>query len=450
VHLDLDNTRYVYGANYYINEDSSGSIYEEGVEAEIPNIPVGESRMVTFEILDFLPRLPPGKYMIPIDYIASYYDDGSTGGASGQRTVGHWTSMGYWDHRNIMRDREYPEDKNSEYQPFLLIEILQDPDGPMINAFVDSGYNQPPGTVNGRFRLFIENYEMYEFRHLIYTIHTDDGSPFERPFSNDNDTDNGTLEPVLRAGLYESSGTSTQSDSFYFYANIRKDAPPGLNYFKVDMEGFTEFGNPFQKTLIAYIQISALEPKFQPMTVVVDNILADRTVEVTVEVLNIGLGGAINLTCFFVSSSTGYVSTDLPTEIGNIMPGEVFFYTFHVKPESESRYFNGNYYGYVYFSYYDEMGEFDELMSGSNMQVRYDIYDKLPDIRVLKVESDLVDRGDEFDVVVTIMNVGGSGTSNLKVLLPYNSAQFIIETPNRTSRTWKPEKRCPSRSQWRP
>jgi hypothetical protein len=111
------------------------------------------------------------------------------------------------------------------------------------------------------------------------------------------------------------------------------------------------------------------------------------------------------------------------------MPGDVFFYTFHVKPESENRYFNGNYYGYVYFSYYDEMGEFDELMSGSNMQVRYDIYDKLPDIRVLKVESDLVDRGDEFDVIVTIMNVGGSEATNLKVLLPYNSAQFIVENP---------------------
>ncbi len=421
VHLDLDNTDYIYGGNYYINEDFSGNIYQEGVEETIESVPVGGSRTVTFETLEFLPRLPPGKYRIPIDYIATYYNNGSTGDSSGLRTVGHWTSKGYYDHRNILWDRDYPEDKNSERQPYLLIEILPEPDGPMIMSYVDSGYNEPPGTINDRFRLRVENFEMYDFHNLMYTIHTDDGSPFLRPFTNENDTENNTLEPVLRTNLYDSN-----SDSFYFYASIRKDAPPGLNYFKVDVEGYTEFGIPFSKTMVAYIQVASLQPRFQPISVEVGDILADRTVEVTVEILNVGLGGAINLTCYFVSSSSGFVSTELPMEIGTVMAGERFFFTFRVKPESERRYFNGNYYGYVYFSYYDEMGEFDELMSGNHMQVRYDIYDKLPDIRVLKVDAPLVDRGDEFDVTVTIMNVGGSTASNVRVLLPYNSAQFTV------------------------
>jgi hypothetical protein len=427
VHLDLDNTRYVDGTNYFINEDSGGGVWEEGIEKTIASIPAGESRSVTFGMLEFLPRLPPGKYKIPIDYIATYYDNGSTGEEVAHKTVGHWTSKGYFQHRNILWDREYPEDKNSEHQPFLLIEILPDSDGPMIMSYVDSGYNEPPGTVNDQFRLRVENFEMYSFTNLIYTIHTDDGSPFTRPFSDMNDTGNGTLEPILRAGLSASSGTSTSSDSFYFYANIRMDASPGISYFKVDVEGYDSFGQPFAKTMVAYIQISSHQPRFQPVNVEVSDIMEDRTVEITVEVINMGLGGARNLTCYFISSNTGYVATDLPEEFGDVMPGGMFTYTFHVKPESERRYFNGNYYGYVHFSYFDDLGEFDELLSGSNMQVRYDIYDKLPDIRVLKVDAPLVEQGKEFDVTVTIMNIGGSTASDLSVLLPYNSAQFDIE-----------------------
>ena len=428
IRLDLDNTRYIDGTSYYINEDSNGNDYQEGIEVEFESIPVDGTVQVAFETVNFLPRLPPGIYKVPVDYMGYYTDDGSTGGSPREVMTGGWNDIGLYDHRTIMRNTVYPEDKNSDFYQYILIRILDDPEGPLLSGYIDSGYNQYPGTVNAYMRLRIENYEMYEFKNLIYHIHTDMGSPFTRPNSNSNDSGFTTLEPILRAGLYESSSYNTQSDSFYFYANIREDAAPGINYFYVDIEGQNEYNQPFNKTILAYITIRSNQPRFEVLSVEVGDLLEDRSVAVTVDVINVGLGGARNLTVFFKSSNTGYNGVDAPSEVGNVVREGTFSYTFHFKPESETRYFNGNYNGYLYFSYYDDLGDFEELMSGNSLYVKFDIYDKLPDLKIIKVDAPLVDRGDTFEVQVTVMNVGGSATNGLKVMIPYNSAQFSILT----------------------
>lgn len=106
--------------------------------------------------------------------------------------------------------------------------------------------------------------------------------------------------------------------------------------------------------------------------------------------------------------------------------GETFFYTLKIRPDGDRRYFDGSYTGTVYFAYYDDIGTYDEMFSGNSISIRFDIYDKLPDIRIINVDAPLVDRSKEFDVDITIMNYGGSTASNLKVLLPYDSNQFQI------------------------
>lgn len=431
VKLDLDNTRYIDGSEYVINEGSYGGLEEENIEVEIEDVPVGESRTVNFNGLNFLQRIPPGLYKIPLDYSAYYDDDGSTGNSASKVRAGYWETNSLYSHRDIMRDRTYPEDTNSNYRPYILIEILPDPSGPLLTGRIDSGYNQDPGNINVRMSLRVETYEMYQMKNLIYHIHTDEGSPFEMPYSSLNDTDEGTLMPILRSGLSASSGTSTQSDTFYFYASIREDATPGIHYFKVDVEGFTEFNQPFNTTFLGHISIDTHQPRFELTSVEVGDILADRSVEVTATIMNVGRGGARNLTCFFKSSSTGYIGTDIPVEIGEVGPNDVFVYSFRYAPDGERRYFNSGYSGYVYFSYYDDLGYFDEMMSGNNLQVRFDVYDMLPDLIIIDVDAPLIDSGDEFDVTITVMNMGGSGTSGLRVMLPSASSQFNVEDPEK-------------------
>ena len=97
-------------------------------------------------MVNFLPRLPPGLYKIPLDYIATYDDNGRTGNVPGERLSGYHNEMGYYQHRDILNSIEFPP-SNENRMPYLLIQILEDPGGPDISGYVDSGQNQYPGTV---------------------------------------------------------------------------------------------------------------------------------------------------------------------------------------------------------------------------------------------------------------------------------------------------------------
>ncbi|MFW3147237.1 MAG: hypothetical protein ACMUIE_10560 [Thermoplasmatota archaeon] len=424
VSLDTSNTRYVSNGQYWFDENNNANVNFDNLEFSLGDVAVGGTGTATFSMVNFMPRLPPGLYKIPIDYYALYYDDGTTGNTPGEKISGYWNEMGYYEHRNIMRDIEFPE-TGDEHMPYLLIEILDDPEGPDITGYIDSGYNVPPGTVNNRMRLMIENHEMYYFFNLEYRIHIDDGSPFNLPYAHDNYTGE-TLPPVYRGGVSETSGTGISTDSFYFYANIREDAMPGINYFKVDVEGVNEWDAPFNHTFWAYITLTAHQPRFQELNVQVGEVMEDRSVEVTVEIQNMGRGGARNMSCYFDYSSNGYTSIDPAAYIGTVGPGATFFYTFHFRPEGSRRYLDGGYSGTVYFSYYDDMGQFTDLYAGTNMNLRFDVYEKLPDIRVIDVNAPLLDRNKEYNVKVTVMNMGGTTAEGLKVMLPYDSNQFRI------------------------
>ncbi|MGA1793064.1 MAG: hypothetical protein ACMUHM_03860 [Thermoplasmatota archaeon] len=424
VSLDTSNTRYVKNDGYWFDENSNSNTVYDNLEFKIDSIPVGEQGMATFQVVNFLPRLPPGLYKIPIDYYAVYHDDGGTGNTPGEMVSGYWNEKGYYEHRNIMRDIEFPY-TNDEHIPYLLIRIADDPMGPEITGYIDSGNNAYPGTVNQYMRLRVENNEMYYFYNLEYRIHIDDGSPFNHPYAHENYTGN-TLPVIYRGGLSETSGTGVSSDAFYFYANIREDAMPGINFFKVDVEGVNEWNEPFNHTFVAYITIRANQPRFQEIGIEVGDILDDRSVEVTVEIQNMGMGGAHNLSCYFDYTSSGYLSMGGASGVGDVGPGDTFFYSFKMKPDGERRYFDGSFSGNVYFAFYDDLGEFDEMFSGNSISVRFDIYDKLPDIRIIHVDAPLVDRDKEFTVSVTIMNFGGTTAEDLSILLPYDSNQFRI------------------------
>lgn len=426
VRLDLDNTKYVDGTNFFIDESGNGAIRWEDVTFELGDLAVGESATATFGTINFFPRLPPGLYKVPIDYIGTYHDAGATGNPSGDVITGYWDEMGYTQHHNIKFRTTYPENPYITYRPFVLIEVEDDPDGLDISGYIDSGRDQDPGNANSYMRLRVENRELYRFKDLTYTIHTDGGSPFEHPTSEDNITGD-TLLPIYRSNLNAGSTTGIGYDSFYFYASVRQDANPGINYFRVDMTGMNDYNQPVSKSFYAHINIRAKQPRFEDMSTEVGNISDDRIVPVTAHFVNVGLGGVTNLTAFYISSSTGFTNVDPPLYIGDVPAGGFFDYTFHVKPDSDSRYMHGGYSGNVYFSYYDGIGKFTELMSGTNTQVRFDVYTKLPDLRIVEVNAPVIDRGDTITVEITVMNFGGSTAENLQAVLPYSYAYFTVE-----------------------
>ncbi|MGA1821342.1 MAG: hypothetical protein ACMUIG_02305 [Thermoplasmatota archaeon] len=427
VSLDMSNARYVENSQIWFDENNNGNDVYEDQEVTIPSIPVGETGIAEFNMINFLPRMPPGLYKIPMDYIAHYEDMGETGNSPGDMMSGYWNEMGYYQHRNILRDITYPENNNEEHMPYLLIRIVDD-SGPMFTGFIDNNANQYPGTVNAYMRLKVENHEMYDFFNLVYRIHVDDGSPFAYPYSSGSeDMNETTLPPIYRSGISDSSSTGTGTDYLYFYANIRRDAVPGLNYFTVDVEGVDQFNQPFQLSFMAYVTVRSQQPRFEMMSAEIGNISDDRVIPVTVHMTNVGLGGASNMTVYYKSGNSGINNIDDPVNIGDVAAGESFAYTFHLKPESDSRYLHGSYSGNMYYSFYDDIGEFTELMSGSSVSVRFDIYAKLPDLRIIHANAPIIDRGDTVTVTITVMNFGGSLAEDIRAIIPYSNAYFMVE-----------------------
>lgn len=429
VRLDMENARYVENGRVWFDENANGNDVVEDQEIMIDLLEVGDTETATFSMVNFLPHLPPGLYKIPMDYLAKYNDQGGTGNAPGEKLSGYWDEMGYYQHRNILRDTVYPEDTSDYHIPYILIRIVDD-NGPMFSGYIDSGYNQYPGTVNAYMRLYVENHEMYQFKNMVYSIHVDGDSPFAYPYSSGKEEMNTTTLPsIYRSGIGESSSSYTANDRFYFYAKIKSDALPGLNYFQVDVSGFDEFGQPFETSFMGYVSIRAQQPRFEDVNISVGEIMDDRSVEVTVTIQNMGLGGASNLSCYFRSNYGGYISNDPAMFIGDVGPGDQFIFIFHYRPEGERRYFSSNYNGRIYFAYYDDIGDHDEMFSGDSLYIRFDIYDKVADLMIIEVDAPLVDRNNEFDVDITVMNVGGSAASDISLLLPYSASYFDVENP---------------------
>jgi len=424
VRLDLDNAYYIKGMDHYYNEENGGNRQWTDLTVELGPIAVGQSAVATFPAVNFVHYLPPGKYMVPVDYYCIYNDDGSTGNPAGDQISGYWQEKGYYHHRNIMRSISFPEDFNGDFQPFIMILVEDDPAGPDIQMRVDNSYyTQQQGANNRYIYVTVFNYEQYSFQGLTYTIHVDGSSPLNpvQGAEGDNVT---ALPPILRPNLNRGSLTSYGSDGFYFYADIKESANPGVNYIPVDISGFDEFLQPFQKTILVEMNIQSKQPRFHVLEVTTGQVNDEQEVTVTAMITNIGIGGATDVTCFFVSSSTGYESAGLPVEVGDLDAGMAVNYTFSVKAQSENRYYHGTYYGNIYFAYRDDMGQYYELYNGGSFYIKYEIYARLPDMIIKDVQAPVLDRGQTKDVTITVMNIGGTTAFDVKVMLPYTYSMF--------------------------
>jgi hypothetical protein len=427
VRLDLDNAYYIQGDRHYFNERNNGNREWTDMTVELGNIDVSGTKTATFPAVTFLQYLPPGSYMIPVDYYGYYYDDGTTGNDPGQTLIGYWDEKNYYTHTYIMRAISFPEDLNDNYEPYIMIEVEDDPEGPDISLRIDTSYySQNQGANNRNIYMTAYNSEMYSFRALTYLIHVDGGSPLNRVkgLEDENAT---TLPPISRSYLGAASTTNQGTDSFYFYADIKEDANPGINYITVDISGRDEFFQPFQKTVLMEINILAKQPRFQVMDFVVGAITDDQKVTITARIGNIGMGDAFNVTAFFVSSTTGYESFDEPVLIGDVPKDGYANYTFTVKAISDVRYYHGTYYGYIYFAYYDGMGQFYELFNGGSFYLKYDIYVRLPDLVIKEVDAPVLDRDQTEEVKLTIVNLGGSEAMNIKMMIPFQYSMFTFE-----------------------
>jgi hypothetical protein len=428
VRLDMDNTRYIKESEFYYNENSNaGTVWPElSVDFGDQVIDVAETVDAEFNMVHLIHYLPPGKYMIPVDYTCTYFDEGATGNPSGDVAAGYWDDANQQLlHRNIMQIIEYPEDFSDLHIPYIIVEVQDDFDGIDVEVQISSGqFNQNQGAINRYLTMNVFNYEYYAFHDMTYYIYADASSPFSIPGGNGTET---TLPPIHRPNLNSGGISSIGTDSFNFYTNIKENANPGINYVQVDISGYNQYLQPVTKTVWMQININPKQPRFEVTEVVTGNVTDDMEVTVTATIKNIGLGAAYDVGAYFVSSNTGFIGPYEITPIGNLMPGETATYEFKVKTAAGNYYFHGSYSGTIQFEYTDEMDTFYPLYSpGNSDSVTYYVYSKLPDLIITSVNAPLIEGGETVSATITVMNIGGTTAKNVTVILPYSSAQFQI------------------------
>jgi hypothetical protein len=67
------------------------------------------------------------------------------------------------------------------------------------------------------------------------------------------------------------------------------------------------------------------------------------------------------------------------------------------------------------------------MYNGGSFYLKYDIYARLPDLVIKKVEAPVLDRDQTEDVKLTIVNLGGSDAIDIKMMVPFQYSMFTFE-----------------------
>jgi hypothetical protein len=289
-----------------------------------------------------------------------------------------------------------------------------------VTGFINGMYY--PNQKNLQMRLDVYNYENYYFSNAVYTIHTDGGSPIKRQGVPDTDAST-TLMPITRGNL----GPGQPYDYIYFYADMRQIVPTGTNYIQVDVAAIDPHGKPVKFSFDAAMVVGANAPQFELLKYTTE-MSSNQTARVTCYFENVGWGAATNTSLFFRPSQANIIMVDSPVFFGKIVTGQLFNYTFTVKPSNDQQAISGSWQGYVYSEYTNDGGQIVKMFTGTSNYINFIVQPKLPSIQVTNVLAPAANGGAKMTVKVTVANLGGSTAYGTKIIWSDTQSMFGIES----------------------
>lgn len=424
VRMNLAEASYFINNNFYYDESYYSTQRYCDTVVDLGDMAVGKSKEAVFPDIQIKYNLPPGKYLIKMDYTCVYYSDGSTM-ASGDYDAGSSDDYGLYDYGYIVKAISYPEDPRNYYNiwPGIFVKVLDDGNGPQIEpVYGNPGYVYVPGQKNAPVWATFYNRERYTFTDVKYTIHTDMASPIKNLGVADNSS-LPTLSTTFRFNALYSSGSY---NSFTFYADFRDSATPGLQYVAIDFEGYNPYSQKVVRTFMLPVMINPASPDIRMTRSSVEVNSSNTLGTITVTVKNFGLGTAKNVSAFFVPPS-GLRCTDDIITIGDIPSDSVANYTIHLVPNTPSNSLWGSQSGTVYYGYTTVTGSVVRIYSGPSATISYQFQPKLPAFVITSVEAPDFNAKKTFNLKLTVTNTGGSAAKDTVLMLINPNAQFAVK-----------------------
>ncbi|MEM3342179.1 MAG: hypothetical protein QW728_05755, partial [Thermoplasmata archaeon] len=449
IRLDLDNAAFFKYGDIYINESNNGVFTGLNTEVNIGDLNVGQTKNAVFTDVYLASSIPPGMYLIPIDYIADYSSMYPMGGNTPgtvvlpRRTI-QWDESPYskTDYGLITYSISWPEPSTYGF-PFILVEVTGSTGSPYLRTSINGGLGNVPNYNMGATAItptfYIYNYEKYPLYNCVVKIRTDGSCPFSGRGTMASQT---VLEPYY--GLQtiygaSASGPWTASFTYPYPVDIKSNITAGLKEVPIIIEGRTSDNQPVNITVYASVFINPRSPDLQQISQSTQ-LLNPKELLVTLGMRNIGAGAAYNLSCYLdIPFSNGYTEEGQTVNIGTLSPGGEFTVTFKVIILREGYAFGVNYNsisGTLYCQYNDEAGNFYEMFKSNNMNEGVTAYFDitLPEFTVSAVEfSGEAVPGASLAITATLQNTGGSTAYNTSVLaISSSNILSITDSPTKT------------------
>ncbi|MBM4248838.1 MAG: hypothetical protein FJ149_05280 [Euryarchaeota archaeon] len=422
VRMDLDNAAYFQGGELYWNEDQNARLSATDAIAMLGEIRVGSGKQAFFSDLTLKNNLPPGKYLIPMDYSASYRSDGSIR-PTGDVIAGGWDEKGYGEYNTIMRAISDPEPL-SVSGPSICVQVLDDAQGIELEGQLSGTYYA--GSAGNYLTITVTNRERYSFSDVRYTVRTDGSSPLKNPGAPESDP-LGALPAVTRSSLPASG-----QDSIRVFADFKSGAGAGVRHIPVDFQGYNAFNALVCTTLDIPVVLGAHQPAIQSLRTSAD-LTSGRSGVVTLTVKNYGQGGAWNLSAFFKPAGTAIRSMDDTIWIGNLAPDATATFKFGVAPSGPESTLIGTHSGHIYYKYIDDSGSPKPLFGGGSEHLSFEFRTSFPELVVVLVDCEPVRANQVFTAHVMVKNIGGTAAENTSVLLINPHPVFNVRSKSEIS-----------------
>ncbi len=282
IRLDLDRSRYLKQKQFYYDEnDYSDKVYAP-LEFDANDIGRGESFTANFPAVSIVKMLPPGDYLIPIDYRLIYMDPSDGSGANIRLTSYQWDEMGQNDYLDMMYYREDPRPTDMKI-PHIMLRILDDDDVPSYKLEMDSVLETGVRRKSISYRIVNEEY--YSLSDTTIEIWSSDP---EKVWNSNSITSPALLATVDGVNMPASSFYDEGSYTIYSTVDVAPDAGSGLFEVYVMVKGLNEKMEPVEGNRSMYVRTTAQPGNLEVSSISTSEVKPGKDFDLYVRVTNTG------------------------------------------------------------------------------------------------------------------------------------------------------------------
>ncbi len=323
IRLDLDSSYFLKQKQFYYDEDSSSQMIYPSLEVIATDIAIGQTFTVTFPSVSIFKMLPPGDYLIPIDYRISYKDPNSV---SGFRVDSYqWDEIGIQDYMDIMWYRQDPR-PTELMKPHFMLRVMDDTEGLDLTLKCDTIVST--GVKNLPVIFTLENSELYSLTDTSIEIWSSDASKVWNPSSTSGP---GLLS--VKEGVTVPGSTISQISTYNMVGqlNVAKNAGSGPFEIYVLVEGMDNKMQTVQVNISSTIQIKAQPGRLEVSGLQTSKVIPGRSFELSITLINTG---DVALTDYevMISCKDNMISVTETSMAGGILqPGDSAVILFNCK-----------------------------------------------------------------------------------------------------------------------